>query len=171
MPTMTIGTHSTPCEEVITVSQYVVCDQVVASLRRGLFGGWGRGRRRSQSGQAYQVVEKLLTNDLDHLKGLQRCNRIDQHVAVDTDKVLAVHYAVLILHVPVKVLVSLQGTCRSRATGKTYLASGVDDLCRELLPFVLDDLAESVFNCRVVTLNEVAVDELDCKRRLACVVM
>lgn len=54
--------------------------------------------------------------------------------------------------------------------GKTYLASGVDDLGGELLAFVLDDLAEGVFNCRVVALDKVAVDELHRKRGLACVV-
>lgn len=83
---------------------------------------------------------------------------------------LAVHYAVLILCAAVEVLVSLQGMRRSRVIGKTYLAGGVDDLSGELLTFVLDDLAESVFNRRVVALDKVAVDELDRKRRLACVV-
>lgn len=83
---------------------------------------------------------------------------------------LAVHYAVLILHTAVKVWVSLSGMHRSRAVGKTYLSGGVDDLRRELLAFVLDDLAEGVFDCWVVALDKVAVDKLHRKRGLACVV-
>lgn len=57
-----------------------------------------------------------------------------------------------------------------KAVGETHLASGIDDLRGELLAFVLDDLAEGVFNCRVVALDKVAVDELDRKRGLACVI-
>lgn len=76
---------------------------------------------------------------------------------------LAVHYAVLILCAAVEVLVSPWGMRGIGATGKTYLAGGVDDLSGELLAFVLDDLAEGVLNCRVVALDEVAVDELDRK--------
>lgn len=57
-----------------------------------------------------------------------------------------------------------------KVVGKTHLAGGIDDLRGELLALVLDDLAEGVFNCRVVALDKVAVDKLDCKRGLACVV-
>lgn len=76
---------------------------------------------------------------------------------------LAVHYAVLILCAAVEVLVSPRGMRWFGPTGKTYLAGGVDDFSGELLAFVLDDLAESVLNCRVVALDEVAVDKLDRK--------
>lgn len=58
----------------------------------------------------------------------------------------------------------------SKAVGKTHLAGGVNYLCRELLAFVFDNLAECVFDCRIVALDKVAVDELYRKRGLACVV-
>jgi hypothetical protein len=54
--------------------------------------------------------------------------------------------------------------------GTTHLSSRVDDLCRELLAFVLNDLAEGVFDRWVVALDKVAVDKLHRKRGLACVV-
>ena len=46
---------------------------------------------------AHQVIEDLLADDAHHLKRLLGCHRVDQHVAVDADKVLGVEYAVLIL--------------------------------------------------------------------------
>lgn len=53
---------------------------------------------------------------------------------------------------------------------RTYLASGVDNFCRKLLSLVTDGLAKRVLDGRVVAIDEVSVDELDGKRRLAWVV-
>lgn len=86
----------------------------------------GGGEPGGGDGRTHQVVQKLLTDDLDHLEGGLGGNRVDEHVTVDTNEVLAVHNAVLIL------------------------ASGVDDLGRELLALVLDDLGKGVFDGRVV---------------------
>lgn len=43
------------------------------------------------------MVEDLVADDLDHLEGLHGSNRIDQNIAVDSDEVLGVQDAVLIL--------------------------------------------------------------------------
>lgn len=43
----------------------------------------------------------------------------------------------------------------------TYLSSRVNDLCRELLRFPPDDFAEGIFDCRIIRLDEVTVDELN----------
>lgn len=44
-----------------------------------------------------EVVEDLVADDLDHLKGLHRRNRVDEDIAVDSNEVLRVQNAVLIL--------------------------------------------------------------------------
>lgn len=48
----------------------------------------------------YQVVEDLVSNDADHVKGLFRGHGINEHVAVDSDEMPRVQYAVLILGAP-----------------------------------------------------------------------
>ena len=47
------------------------------------------------------------------------------------------------------------------------LAGGVDHLDGEVVVAVADDLAESVFDGRVVRVDKVAVDVLDCERGFA----
>jgi hypothetical protein len=47
------------------------------------------------------------------------------------------------------------------------LASGVDDLGREILVLVPDDFAECVLDGGIVALHKVTVDELDSQTRLA----
>lgn len=39
---------------------------------------------------AYKVIENLITQYADHLKGLLGGERVNKHVAVDTDEVLGV---------------------------------------------------------------------------------
>jgi hypothetical protein len=48
-----------------------------------------------------------------------------------------------------------------------YLACGINNLRRELLLFVRDDLAESVLNGRIITVDKVPVDILHCQARFA----
>ena len=45
----------------------------------------------------HQVVQDLVTNDLNHLERGQRRHGIDKHVAMDADKVFGVQDAVFIL--------------------------------------------------------------------------
>lgn len=97
--------------------------------------GFGGGEVES-IGQTYQVVQKLLADNLDHLEGGLGRHRVDEHVTVDTDEVLAIHDAVLIL------------------------AGGVDDLGRELLALVLDDLGKGVLDGGVVGFHKVAIHKL-----------
>lgn len=60
------------------------------------------GREREDGTQGYtdKVVQNLVPDDLDHLKGRHRLDRVHQHVAMDADKVLRVQDAVLILLFP-----------------------------------------------------------------------
>ena len=51
---------------------------------------------------------------------------------------------------------------------QAYLAGSIDNLGRVVLRLVADHFAEGVFDGGVVALDEVAVDELDGERRLAC---
>lgn len=87
----------------------------------------------------YKVVQDLVPNDAHHLKALLAANRVDDHVAVDADKVLGVEDAVLVL------------------------AGGVDHLDGEVVVAVADHFAEGVFDGRVVRVDKVAVDVLDCE--------
>ena len=84
--------------------------------------------------KTYQVVENLVPDHLDHLERGQRRDAVDQHVAVDADKVLAIQNTVFIL------------------------AGRVDNLGRVVLPLVADLLAKRVLDGRVVALDKVPVD-------------
>jgi len=90
-----------------------------------------------------KVVQDLIANDARHLKALLVGNRVDNHVAMNADKVLRVENAVFIL------------------------ASRIDDLSRIVLVLVLDHLAESILDGRVVAVDKVPVDELHRQTRLA----
>ena len=46
----------------------------------------------------YKVIEDLVPDDADHLEGLPRGDRVDQHVPMNPDEVLGVEDTVLILH-------------------------------------------------------------------------
>jgi hypothetical protein len=59
--------------------------------------GWLGGGAERVTCQTYKVVQDLITNDARHLEALLRGNRIDDHVAMNADKVLGVENAVFIL--------------------------------------------------------------------------
>ena len=85
------------------------------------------------------MIQDLIANDPTHLKALLTRNRVDDHVAVDANKVLAVKYGVLVL------------------------TRGINDLDGEVMVAVADHLAEGIFDGRVVRVDKVAVDVLDCE--------
>jgi hypothetical protein len=87
------------------------------------------------------VIQNLIPYDAHHLEALLAADRVDDHVAVDADEVLGVEDAVLVL------------------------AGGVDHLDGEVVVAVADDFAESVFDGRVIRVDEVAVDILNCEGR------
>lgn len=89
------------------------------------------------------MIENLIPNDGDHLKGGERCDRVDQHITVDADEVLRVQDTVLIL------------------------ASRIDDLGSIVLTLDPNYLAESVFDGRIVAFDKVAVNILDGERGFA----
>lgn len=64
---MTMGTHSTACVDVVSLS-----------------ARWVMVR------ETHEVVENLVTDDARHLEALLASDRVDNHVAMDTDKVLRV---------------------------------------------------------------------------------
>jgi hypothetical protein len=45
----------------------------------------------------YQVIQDLVADYADHLETLLAADRIDDHVPVDADEVLAVEYTILVL--------------------------------------------------------------------------
>jgi hypothetical protein len=47
----------------------------------------------------HQMIQNLITNSLHHLKGLPRGNRVHDNIPMDTNEVLRVQDAVLILRV------------------------------------------------------------------------
>lgn len=54
--------------------------------------GTGSGRVRT-----YQVIEDFVADDPHHLKRLLRSDRVDKHVAVDTNGVARIQDAIFIL--------------------------------------------------------------------------
>ena len=88
-------------------------------------------------GETYEVVEDLITNDARHLEALLAGDRVDNHVAMDTNKVLGVKNAVLILEkafmsavfVPLRkqessILQGNAGSARDRCTAQPELKWG-----------------------------------------------
>ena len=100
--------------------------------------------RLREGATTYQVVQDLVSDDAHHLEALLAADRVDDHVAVDADEVLGVENAVLVL------------------------AGGVDHLDGKVMVAVADDLAESVFDRRVIRVNKVPVNILDCEGGFAC---
>jgi hypothetical protein len=90
------------------------------------------------------VVQNLVSYDAHHLEALLAADRVDDHVAMNANEVLGVKNAVLVL------------------------AGGIDHLDGKVMVAVADDFAESVFDGRVVRVDEVAVDVLHCERGFAC---
>lgn len=50
--------------------------------------------------RTYQVVQDLVTNDLNHFKRLGGCNRVNENITVDSNEMLGVQNRVLILKNP-----------------------------------------------------------------------
>lgn len=90
------------------------------------------------------MIQDLIPNDTNHVKALPRIQAVHEHVSVYANKVLRIEYTILIL------------------------PRGVDNLRGKLLTFVLDRLTECVFNGRIVALDKMTVDKLDCQGRFAC---
>jgi hypothetical protein len=109
------------------------------------------------------VIQDFVPNNLHHFERLPRRNRVDKHVSMDPNKVLRVQNAVFVLqrNVSLKQWVP--------QTQIPDLPSCIHNLGSVVLTFVFDDSTEGVLNCRGVAFDEVALDELDCQRRLAWV--
>lgn len=60
-----------------------------------------------------QVVEDLVADYASHFKRLLISDRIDDHIAVDTDEVLRVENAVFILQAMISCLATTESCCRA----------------------------------------------------------
>lgn len=60
-----------------------------------------KGDEGARDCETYEVVQQLLADNLHHLEGGFGGHRVDKHIAVDADEVLAVHDTVLILYMSV----------------------------------------------------------------------
>ena len=118
------------------------------------------------------MVQDLVSDDSDHLKGLSRSDRIHKHVSVDSDEVLGVQLAVIVLQHQIHLVRTLSRRPNANALGLSqrgsHLAGGINNLRCKLLPLVLDHLAERVFDGRIIAFDKVPLDELDGERRFAC---
>jgi hypothetical protein len=109
------------------------------------------------------MTEYLISNDSHHFKGLLGADRVDHHVAVDSNKVFRLQNAVLVLlrvqhPMPIVSMVSIE----------SYLSRSINNLGSKVLALIPDDFAKGVLDGWVIALDEVAVYKLDGKRRLAC---
>lgn len=85
------------------------------------------------------MIKNLIPDDPHHFEALLARDRVDNHISMNTNKVLAIKNRVFIL------------------------SGRVDDFDGKVLVAILDDFAKSVFNGGVVGIDKVAVDVLDCQ--------
>ena len=107
-----------------------------------------------RSGETYQVIQNLVMDDIDHIEGLLRGDRVYEHIPMDADEVLRIEHAVLILRVWLVLVVYPRAV-------STDLALCINDLCQKGLAFVLDLMAECVLDGWVVGFDKVAFDVSD----------
>ena len=108
------------------------------------------------------MVQNLVPDDSNHLKGLPRSHRVHQHVAMNANEVFGVQDAILVLSVPAGW--SGRPCLHEAILGMpTYLPCRVDYLSSVVLAFVFDYFTERILDRGVVAFDEVAVHELDSK--------
>ena len=93
------------------------------------------------------MIQDLITNDSDHLKALLARHGVYNHITVYTNEMLAVEYSILIL------------------------ASSINDLHGKVLIPTSYNLAECVLNGRIIRVDEVTVNKLNCETAFACCVL
>lgn len=121
------------------------------------------------------MVEDLVPDGPHHLKGGSRRDRVNQHVAMNADKMFGVHNAVIILSASREWCQSgkflreaaLEVSERGYGFVGAYLPGRIHDLGREVLALIFDDATKGILNGWIITINEVAVDELDRQRGFA----
>ena len=88
------------------------------------------------------MVENLIPNDPDHVEGLLGGNRVDEDVAMNTDEMLRVQDAILILVFPLESAAQLRydrGDNVARETERpSDLPRSINDFGGEVLSFVFD---------------------------------
>lgn len=107
----------------------------------------GRVSHERKDRAPYQMIEDLVPDNPHHFETLLARDRVDNHVPVNSNKVLVVENCVFVL------------------------ASSVDDLHGKVLVPIPDDFAEGVLDGGVVGVDKVAIDILDRQRALACKLM
>lgn len=86
--------------------------------------------------KSYNAMVYLVSDNLNHFKALFACQRIHDHVAMDSKKMSTIQDSIFVL------------------TG------GVDDFSSKFLPTVRDYLGEGILDLRTISANVMAVNEL-----------
>lgn len=118
------------------------------------------------------MVEDLVPDGPHHLKGRSGRDRVDQHVAVNADKMFRVHNAVFVLGASRTQCQSSRSlreaafevSGHSYGSMGAYLPGRIHDLGREVLALIFNDATKGILNGRVIAVDEVTVDELNCQR-------
>lgn len=109
----------------------------------------------------YQMIEYLVAYYPYHLERLTRRHRVDDDISMYSNEMLRVQDAVLVL--------SYSSAYWTRSHHEmAHLARCIHDLGGIVLSFVFDDSAESVFDRRIVALDEVMFNEPNGQRRFPC---
>jgi len=82
-----------------------------------------------------EVIQDLIPDHLHHFETRKRCYAVDEHVAMDTDKVFRIEDGVFVL------------------------PGGIDDFGRILLLFVLYHFGKGILNGGIVAIDKHAVDK------------
>ena len=90
------------------------------------------------------MIENLVPYNPAHFEALLASHRVDNHIPMYPNEVLAVKYRILVL------------------------ASSINDLNREVLISISYDFAECIFDRWVIGIDKMAVYILDSERALAC---
>ena len=115
------------------------------------------------------MIQNFIPQYPHHIERLLGSHRIDQHVPVDSNKVLAIQYTILILPKKKRVTLEPKRSMQQAALGKgsqsqggtAYLARGIDNLSSKVLTAVFNNFAKRILNRWVVIIHEIAFDELD----------
>jgi len=90
------------------------------------------------------MVENLFPNDANHVEALLVPYTVHNHVPMNADELSAVENSVFIL------------------------SCGVDNLGGIILVLVANDFGKGVLDGRVIGIDKVSINELDCQGALAC---
>ena len=124
------------------------------------------------------MIEDFVSDNRDHLETLSVGHAVHKHIPMQANELvllgwmskLCTHFRRLTCFE----LSKLYSSCAfdqswvRHVFALSYLTSGVNDLREVALTIVLDLSTERILDCRIIALDKVSFDKLDCQRRLAC---